>query len=254
LYCLLIERYILRHAAYLIAISRYVTNYYAGRLRPDIEVHHIANAIDPRYFQPNGVITANGRVLFAGRVMPRKRIEDLVHAFARIAHQAPESELRIAGEMESDPGCAESLRRTIAAVGLEERVRLLGELNENEVLTEFRNCNVVVLPSAQETAPMVLAQAQAAGKPVIATPVGGVRDMIQDGETGFLTPLGDRDALARRLLEVLLNPSVAHRVGSAGQRFAEANYRAESVARRTVEVYRRMLGRDATADRIREIA
>jgi len=240
LYCLLIERYILNHTHYLIAISPYVTSYFSRQLRPDTEIHHIGNAIDPRYFERNLARTPNCAVLFAGRVIPRKRVEDLVYAFARVAATVPESELRIAGETESEPAYAESLRSTIASLRLQERVRFLGQLNENQVLDEFRNCAALVLPSAQETAPMVISQAQAAGKPVIATPVGGVPDMIRDGQTGFLTPLGDREALSRRLAEILLNPSLAAKVGGAGHRFAEASYRAESIALRTLKVYFRM--------------
>ncbi len=84
---------------------------------------------------------------------------------------------------------------------------------------------------------MVIAQAMAAGKPVIATPVGGVTEMVRDGETGFLVPVGDVTRLADALERVLGDPRLRMRMGSQARQFAEENYRAANVARKTREVY-----------------
>ncbi len=84
---------------------------------------------------------------------------------------------------------------------------------------------------------MVIAQAMAAGKPVVATPVGGVAEMIQDRATGFLIPVGDIDRLADSLLSLLGDPQLRARMGQAGRQFAVENYLAANVARRTFDVY-----------------
>lgn len=236
-----LERYNLKRTRYLIAISRYVTDYFAGILRPDAEVFHIPNAIDERFFELEDA--SDGRaILFAGRVVRRKRPFDLVRAFARIATRVPSARLRIAGECDSEPEHAGEIREFVRLKGLEDRVEFLGSLPEERVLEEFSRAALLALPSAQETTPMVIAQAMAASKPVVATPVGGVAEMVKDGESGLLVPAGDVEALAAAMLRILEDADLRARLGREGRRLAEENYRAERVARRTYEVYRRMTG------------
>ena len=233
---LLIERYVMRHTRHLIAISRYVTDYFASQLRPDVQVHYVPNAIDDSFF--NLVNTSDGgTILFVGRVTPLKRVLDLIQAFAKIARQVPSAQLRIAGECSSERSYVESVRGFIKKANLGDRAHLLGSLPEEAILDEFARCDVLALPSAQENLPMVIAQAMATGKPVVATPVGGVTEMVHDGETGFLVDVGDVDGLADALLRLLRDPSLRARMGQSGRKFALENYHADTVAKRTYEVY-----------------
>jgi glycosyltransferase involved in cell wall biosynthesis len=237
-YGLLIERYIMRRTRHLIAIGRYVSNTFARMLRSDAQVHHIPNAIDSSYFNlAHDHAFAGETILFAGRVIQRKRPLDLVRAFAQLARQIPTAQVRVAGEYSSDQAYADALRGVIREAGLGDRVQLLGKLTEDAILREFANCDVLALPSAQETTPMVIAQAMAAGKPIVATPVGGVPEMVSDGETGYLVGVGDVPGLAAALSKLLQDSALRARMGEAGRAYAAANYRAESVARRTYEVY-----------------
>jgi glycosyltransferase involved in cell wall biosynthesis len=231
-----IERYNLRHTRHLIVISRYVTQYFASILSPKTKVYHIPNAVCPSFFELENA--GDGRsVLYAGRVIPGKRITDLVQAFAQVSQRNPKAQLRIAGEYHSDAGYAQSLQVHIRRSGLDEQVHLLGALSENEVLDEYSRCDVLVLPSIQETAPMVIAQAMAAGKPVVATAVGGVPEMVDDGFTGFLVKVGDVAGLADALLLLLQDPALRTQMGQAGKQKAIENYPATTVARRTLQVY-----------------
>ncbi len=106
----LTERRVMRRVKYLIAISHYVTNYFAPLLRPDIHLDYIPNAVDENFFNL-GDNSKKPVVLFVGRLIPLKRILDLVQAFAQVSRQVPQAELRIAGELASDPDlcgyCAE---------------------------------------------------------------------------------------------------------------------------------------------------
>jgi len=239
LYDLLIGRYVIRHVRVLIAISRYVTDYYRRLLHPDVRVHYVCNAIDGRFF--NLEREKNGpTVLYAGRVIPRKRLEDLIRAFAPLPSLVPGARLRIAGETDSEPAYVRSLRQLIDEVGVSDRIDFLGQLTESKILQEFRDCRVLALTSAQETSPMVIGQAQAASKPVVATSVGGVPDMIEDGRTGFLVPVCAVDLITDRLRRLLTDGCLAETVGTEAHRFARANYSADSVARQTVQVYRSM--------------
>ncbi len=236
MYGLLIERYNLSHTHHLIAIGRYVVDYFRKVLEPATQVYYIPNAIDESYFglaeKGNGCT-----ILYAGRVIRRKRALDLVRAFARVASRMPSAQLRLAGEFHTDPVYAERVRQAIAEENLGDRVQMLGGLSEQDVRREFESCDLLALPSIQETTPMVIAQAMAAGKPVVATPVGGVAEMIQDRATGFLIPVGDIDRLADSLLSLLGDPQLRARMGQAGRQFAVENYLAANVARRTFDVY-----------------
>lgn len=237
LYSALIERYVVRHVRHLIAISRYVTDYYRPQLRRDVQVFYVPNAIDESFFNlTNGV--DRQIILFAGRLIARKRPFDLVQAFARIADRVPGAQLRIAGEGNTEKPYTGAIRAFVQSAGLGDRVQLLGELPEPSILDAFAHCSILALPSAQETTPMVIAQAMAAGKPVVATRVGGVPEMVQHEKTGLLVEAGDIGGLADALLRLLNDPALRACQGEAGRIFAIENYRADSVARRTCQAYR----------------
>ncbi len=236
IYGRLIERYNLAHTRHLIAIGRYVVDYFREVLRPDVRLHYIPNAIDESYFRLAD--KGNGcRILYAGRIIRRKRALDLVEAFAKVAPRLPSAQLRLAGEFHTDAAYADLVRRAIAKEKLGDRIHLLGGLSEQDVRREYEMCDLLALPSIQETTPMVIAQAMAAAKPVVATPVGGVAEMVRDGETGFLVPVGDTDRLAQALSALLADGRRRARMGQAGREFAVENYLAANVARRTCEVY-----------------
>lgn len=237
----LIERYIIRNTRHLVAISRYLTGYFAPLLRTDAQIHYIPNAIDERFFDLPPYPPAH-TILFAGRVIPIKRILGLTRAFARIAPQIPAAQLRIAGELRTESAYVESVCAFIQQAGLGGRIHLLGQLSETEILDEFARCDLLALSSAQENLPMVIAQAMAASKPVVATRVGGVAEMVRDGETGLLCAAGDVDGLADALLRLLRDPSLRKRMGRTGHRFALDNYHADVVARRTCRAYQSIAG------------
>jgi glycosyltransferase involved in cell wall biosynthesis len=242
---MLIENYTLRHARHLIVISPYVSDYFASRLRPDLQMYHVPNAIDGRFFELS-CDSGGQAVLFAGRVIPRKRVLDLVQAFARVLQHVPAAQLRIAGECDSEPAYVENIRRWIRQAGLEAHVNWLGSLSETAVLREFADCGVLALPSSQETAPMVLAQAMAAGKPVVASRVGGVAEMVGEaGERGFLVNVGEVDGLARAILRLLEAPALQTRMGQAGRAFALENYHLDRVAQRTLAAYKTIAAMEA---------
>ena len=84
--------------------------------------------------------------------MPRKRVLDLVQAFAKVAQQVPAAQVRIAGECSSEMPYVESVRGFIQKANLEERVHLLGLLLEDAILDEFARCDLLALPSIQRPA------------------------------------------------------------------------------------------------------
>jgi glycosyltransferase involved in cell wall biosynthesis len=243
---ILIERPVMRRIKYLVAISNYVTRYYSNTMRPDARLFFIPNAVEDLFFDANSRGTdATPRqepsrpiVLFAGRVTPLKRVLDLIKAFAQVVREVPGAELHIAGECETEPNYVNIVKDYIRKAGLSKNIHLLGEMTQEELSREYRACDQVVLPSAQENAPMVLAQAMASGKPVIASRVGGVPEMVgENGERGLLVNVGDIDALASAIVRLLEDTALSDRLGQAGYLYAQENYLIDQVALRTYDVY-----------------
>ena len=236
LVAVMVERRNLQKAEHLIAINRYVTDYFSGLLKPGVRVYYIANAVNSDFFglkKPSQGQT----VLFAGRVIRRKRVLDLVRAFWQVIDELPAARLRIAGECESEPGYVRRIQQFVESAHLRDSIVMLGAVSERQILREFGHCHVLALPSAQETSPMVIAQAMAAGRPVIATPVGGVEEMVENGRTGLLVSVGDVESLAAALKAVLEDPSRQLQMGEGGRQVAEKKYRATLVARQTYKAH-----------------
>ena len=229
----LISEPALRSTRHLIAISPYVRRYFP--VLANRRVYDIPNAIDERYFGINDPGMPD-HLLYAGRVIPRKRVRELIEVVGLVRRDRPNVVLRVAGDL-SDSAYAASLQELIADRGLEDHVVFLGQLDEGSVLEEFRRCSALALCSGQETAPMVIAQAMAAGKPVVATAVGGVADMVEHGVSGFVAGIDEDDAFASHVFRVLSCPDEARRLGAAGKLKAERDYRASAVAARTMDAY-----------------
>ena len=215
----LLEKPTVQHATDLISISPYVTKHYGKPIRG--RVHEIPNAIAPQYFgirrEPE-----KGRLLFAGRLIKRKGVVDLVRAFAK-AHV--DGTLVFAGAA-TEPEYERLLEQEIAQFGLIERVEFRGLLDEASMLEEFSRAEALVLPSYQETAPMVIQQAMAAGLAVIATNICGVPYQIQHDVTGLLYTAGDVDDLAALLRRLGSEPLLGKRLGEAARVAAIERYHA----------------------------
>jgi glycosyltransferase involved in cell wall biosynthesis len=124
---------------------------------------------------------------------------------------------------------------------LEGAVSFAGHLEVASLLNEIRRSQTVVLFSNQENTPAILAQAMAAGRPIVASRVGGIPEMITDGENGYLVDAGDEAALAERLAALLNAPELCEKMGAASREIARQRYDPAAVARQTVEAYRQAL-------------
>lgn len=228
------ERRCLRRTRYLIAIAPYVAREFARRTRA--RVWFVPNAISERFFDlPRAPEPQT--VLFAGVVSPRKAVCELVQAVAVVRKTVPDVRLRIAGSLRQFPDYVARVRRLVAEQGMEDSVQFLGALPEMGVLEEYARAAVLALPSWQETLPAAVAQAMAAGVPVVSTAVGGVPDIIRDGETGLLVPPGDVPGLADALARALTDAPRARSLAEAARGYAEENFRGRVVAQRVLDVY-----------------
>jgi glycosyltransferase involved in cell wall biosynthesis len=176
---------------------------------------------------------ADGRpvVLTVARLDPQKGLRDLVEAAALVERAV----FLIVG----DGPERVALESQIEHRGLSERVRLLGF--RSDIAELLAGCDVFVLPSLFEGLPLSILEAMAAGKPVVATRIGGNADAVVDRETGLLVPVADPAALASAITTLLQSPSLRQRLGAAGRARVEQQFTAEVMVQRVSAVYDELL-------------
>ncbi len=205
------------------------------------KIYDVENPIRHAFFDVERCEHPN-RVLFAGHISARKGILELLQAANLVRRQIPDVQVRLAGRMNIYPAYLEQLHAYVREHDLEDCVYFLGSLEETALLDEYARCALLVLPSRQETAPMVIAQAMAARVPVVATRVGGVDYLVNDGRTGFVVEFGDIEGLADAMTRLLADANLRTQMGAAGRCEADRRFRADVVARQTRAVYDQILG------------
>jgi len=169
----------------------------------------------------------SGGWLFVGRLRIRKGVEVLLEAMARRREAGADRPLWIAGSGEHEA----ALRGTARRLGLgEERVRFLGRASAGQVRELLGRAAALVVPSIYEGMPLVVLEAMEAGVPVVASRVSGIPEVVVDGETGWLVPPEDPEALAEALAEVEEAPAEARRRAAGARARLEECYRPAAVA------------------------
>jgi len=162
---------------------------------------------------------------------PNKRLDTLIRAFANIADRYPETTLMLIGGGHERARLEELIRE----LGLEARVRLRGHVeNASAYLGAL---DIFVLPSRTEALGYVLLEAGLAGLPVSAANVGGIPEIVKDGETGMLFPSGDVTALEETLRAYLESPELVTRMSKALKEHVEAGFSKDRMVRETLKLY-----------------
>ncbi|HEX2505174.1 MAG TPA: glycosyltransferase [Gaiellaceae bacterium] len=156
------------------------------------------------------------RVLFAGTYGERKGTPDLLRAVARAQEDGAAVELVLAGK-EEHLGEEAVLRSLAAELRLNGSVRFAGLVGRERLAELYGEADAFCLPSERDGVPMALLEAMAAGLPVVATRVGGIGDLVVDGETGLLVGPGDSVAVAEALASLARSQKLRRRLGEAGR-------------------------------------
>ncbi|WP_392872274.1 stealth conserved region 3 domain-containing protein [Streptomyces sp. LN499] len=176
-----------------------------GATAPRIEV--VPNAL-PVGFRPRSTLETR-TVVIAGRLVGEKQLDQALDAWALLAPYHPNWTLRIFG----DGPLSGALRRQVTQLGLHDCVQLNG--NSPHLAEEWAKASISLLTSKNEAFPLVLMEAQAAGVPVVSYDCpNGPREIILDGQSGFLVPPGDVEALAGRLNQLMTDGPLRHRMGA----------------------------------------
>jgi glycosyltransferase involved in cell wall biosynthesis len=170
-------------------------------------------------------------VLFAGRLMPQKGLDTLVDALDLLQHVRPDVRTLVAG---SGPLKGE-LEGTAHAYTLDGKLRFLG--HRDDVPRLLAAADLLVLPSRYEGLPNVVLEAMRWRKPVVATSAPGTAELVVDGVTGRLVPVGKTTALAQALREVLADPDLARRMGEAGRARVEEGFTASAMVEQFAALY-----------------
>lgn len=171
---------------------------------------------------------------FVGRLVPVKNVPMLIAAFARVSTRLPKAVLLVVGDGPERP----AIERAIRDQGLTDRVRLLGW--REDLARVYSAIDICVLSSRNEGTPVALIEAMAAGRPVAATRVGGVVDLVDD-ETGILVPSDDADALSNAMVELARNPELRARMGERGRQRAVARFGHERLVDEMERLYSTVL-------------
>ncbi|MGY1836929.1 glycosyltransferase [Blastococcus sp. SYSU DS0510] len=203
-------------------------------------VHVIPSGFDPALFRPpadrpGSRPTGGLRIGYVGRLAPQKRPDLVVRAFGRMAEPA---QLVVVGDGPERPRVESLVARSPAR----DRIRLSGFVPHDAVPGVLEGLDVLVLPSAYEEMGSVLVEAMAAGLPVVASDVGGIPEVVRDGETGLLVPPGDVAALAAALDRLVADDRLRGRLARAA-RWRAAAYAWPELSSRVAGVYAAVLGR-----------
>ncbi|MEL6616289.1 MAG: glycosyltransferase, partial [Bacteroidota bacterium] len=211
----------------------------AAGVLPEGHAHLIrGSGVDVHRFVPQPEPEGPPLVVLASRMLWGKGIETFVRAAERVRKKMPLARFALVGPTdEGNPASvpAETLREWAASGAIE----WWGFRDDMEEV--LRQAHIVCLPSEYgEGVPRILIEGAAAGRPLVATDIPGCREIVRDGETGFLVRTGDPEALSTALLDLLRDRDLRQRLGAAARGLAARSFSARSVIADTFDVYRRL--------------
>lgn len=178
------------------------------------------------YDGPKPPQRAGARLIFVGRITAIKGLRVLLAAFARARATRPGLHLTLVGDGDDRA----HLERLAAPLG--DAVHFAGYLSQGAVAEALAASDAMVLPSFAEGLPVVLMEALASARPVIASQVAGVSELVEDGVNGYLVPPGDEETLADRIGRLADDPALRARMGLAGREKVQAEFDARREAAR----------------------
>lgn len=212
--------------------------------------HGSSNGADPDRFSPNTTLIDEAEHLrcqldisrdtpvigYVGRLTRDKGVVELIEAFDQVKRVHPETYLLLVGGFEDgDPVPAVTRERIISDLAIKQAGFV------TDTAPYYQMMDFLVFPSYREGLPNVPLEAALAGIPTVGFKTTGVIDAVQDGDTGLLVPLGDSDALAQAVLQLLNEPRLSYRLGANAQAWVLANFNPVDVWQRWVEFYSQCL-------------
>ncbi|WLV24328.1 glycosyltransferase [Aciduricibacillus chroicocephali] len=239
------ERHILRNADQIIATTKSEKELIEQFAKGHAPVHVISIGVD-KVFEPELSKASSGQeplFVYAGRLEETKGIHTLLKAFSILKKKNPGNRAKLilaggeASQVDLENGLPTVPALKEAVTGIEEDVRFIGPQPPEVLATLFNKALATVVPSFYESFGMVAAEAQSCGSPVIASKVGGLANIVVDGETGLLTMPRDADDLALAMEAFLDNQLLARRMGRNAAIYAKKHFRWKSITEQIAALY-----------------
>lgn len=175
-----------------------------------------------------------GYAFFFGRLSKEKGVLNLIKAFEKLSS----GNLVIAGNGEEK----EKIKNYIKDNKLEDKISLVGYLKQEQVRKYIRECKFVVVPSiCYENCPYSIIETMEIGKPIIGSKIGGISELIQDGENGFLYKYNDVNSLADKMQKLFDNPNLVKKFSQKSKKLFEKNYTADIYYKNIIEIYQNLI-------------
>jgi D-inositol-3-phosphate glycosyltransferase len=196
-----------------------------------------------------GIPSDDEMILFVGRIEPLKGVDTLIRAVAHmhetgVLEKYPHYLSIIGGDPEASPEKMNQemvrLQRLCREMGIGDMVVFHGKRGQDALPYYYSAASMLVVPSHYESFGMVALEAMACGTPVVASQVGGLAFLVQDGVTGFVVPDGEPDVLGDRLTRLISDPALRERMGQQAAEYARA-YAWEKIADQVIRVYQKVL-------------
>lgn len=231
------RRFLLRQTQVITATSHFLAD--VTRHYTDKEVHVVPFGVDCQVFCPAERINMTSAVTlgFVKHLKIKYGAEYLIRAMVSIVDRHPQTRLLMVGSGE----LRSQLEELTARLGLTQNVSFLGAIEHHQVSEVLKNVDILVMPSVREEFGVAAVEAQAMEIPVISTRVGGIPEVVLDGETGILVEPGDSEQLAQAILTLIENPALRRQMGERGRRHVLANYRWEDNAALMERLYHRFV-------------
>ncbi|MFZ1491999.1 MAG: glycosyltransferase family 4 protein [Candidatus Competibacter denitrificans] len=220
-----------------------------GRFRPTCRVVGIPNGIDVDHFTVGPTVSSPLRaragdashvVLAVGHLSEVKGHSTFLRAAALVAASHHRCRFWLLGDETTDKGARSRFEALVEEIGICDRVEFLGW--RSDTLDVLQAADVVALPSLNEGLPLAVLEAMACGRPVVATPVGGVMEAVEDGHTGFLIPPNEPQALAKAICDLLDNEALRCKLGQQARVVVEKHFSLPRVLEQVEHLYQELLG------------
>lgn len=234
-----LARWLLDRTDAVVALSSTAATFIRSEIGLD-KVYIVPNGVSRSFFRPRSCSCRDAEarplhLIFVGALVERKGIFDLLQAIAAI------DEVHLHLDVVGD-GQVLATQALVHQLGIEDRVTVIGPLRGDKLCAAYQSADVLVLPSYHEGMPLVVLEALASGLAVVTTPVGGIPDLLTDGQSAVLVPPGDVLALAGALTHLARDREQLEVLASAGQELARG-YSFEDTMARIWQVYDSVLAK-----------
>jgi len=229
----IMEQFYIRKLKNIISISDYIGRYISKAT--DTNLFKIDNCIDEEFFDLKN-IPIKGRILQVGSLVHRKGGHILVEAIALLDKNYFVPSIHFAGNM-GDLNYLKTIKQLILEKGLEQYFHFHDSISDSELMDLYSTAEIICLASLEETSPISIAQAMAAGKIILASDCGGIPDLLKDGRNGFLFKSGSAKSLHDKLVEILNSKEKSLLFAQEAKKEAYLRFHPKNVALKTIEVY-----------------